>query len=206
MIQIADNLKALRKQKGLTQEELAGFIGVSFQAISKWERDEGYPDITTLPALANFFGLTIDELLGINTLKDNPCDRVFNRVHEYIANEDYAEAVKLLRETVKGFPNDDGLWSELALALALSYEAHSRLEDATEAVMLAERVLTYSQSEKIKGTTRAGLCLLLNLMGSHEKAFELSKTLPHDREGRESIQAALKGDNNLTLRTIVLGE
>lgn len=58
------NLKKLRKDKNLTQEELAGFLGISFQSISKWERNEGYPDITMLPILANYFDVTVDELIG----------------------------------------------------------------------------------------------------------------------------------------------
>ena len=63
-INIADNLKRLRKQRELTQEDLANFIGVSFQAVSKWECGDGYPDITILPALANFFDVTLDEYAG----------------------------------------------------------------------------------------------------------------------------------------------
>ena len=52
---IAKNLRRLRLDKGLTQEELAERVGVTGQAVSKWERDECYPDITLLPGLANCF-------------------------------------------------------------------------------------------------------------------------------------------------------
>jgi transcriptional regulator with XRE-family HTH domain len=69
-LNLAENLKKLRKGRGITQEELANFIGVSFQAISKWERDEGYPDITLLPSIANFFNVTLDELLGMNEIQN----------------------------------------------------------------------------------------------------------------------------------------
>jgi len=68
-LNIAGNLKRLRKQRNLTQEELSNFIGVSFQAISKWECGDGYPDITNLPVLAKFFNVTVDELIGTNEIE-----------------------------------------------------------------------------------------------------------------------------------------
>lgn len=57
-------LQELRKQKGLTQEELAQSLYVSRTAVSKWESGRGYPNIDSLRAIANFFGITIDELLS----------------------------------------------------------------------------------------------------------------------------------------------
>jgi len=63
-VNIADNLKRLRKERKLTQEDLAKFIGVSFQVISKWECGDSYPDVTMLPVLAKFFNITVDELIG----------------------------------------------------------------------------------------------------------------------------------------------
>ncbi len=65
-IYFGENLKNLRTQKGLTQEKLANFLGVSYQTISKWEHNDTYPDITTLPVISKFFNLSIDELLGVN--------------------------------------------------------------------------------------------------------------------------------------------
>ena len=56
-------LAELRKQKGVTQEEMANTIGTSAQAISKWERGKNYPDIELLPIIADFFSTTIDNLL-----------------------------------------------------------------------------------------------------------------------------------------------
>lgn len=63
-----EKLQELRKQKGLTQEELAEALFVSRTAISKWESGRGYPNIDSLKAIAKFFGLTIDELLSSNEL------------------------------------------------------------------------------------------------------------------------------------------
>ena len=59
-----EKLQELRKQKGLTQEELAEVLFVSRTAVSKWESGRGYPNIDSLKAIAKFFGVTIDELLS----------------------------------------------------------------------------------------------------------------------------------------------
>ena len=61
---IGKRIGLLRRQKGLTQEELANHMGVSPQAVSKWENDQTCPDISALPKLAQLFGVTVDELLS----------------------------------------------------------------------------------------------------------------------------------------------
>lgn len=63
-INIARTIINKRKEKGLTQDELASYIGVSKAAVSKWEIGQSYPDITFLPQLATFFNISIDELMG----------------------------------------------------------------------------------------------------------------------------------------------
>ena len=60
---IGKRIAFLRKEKGLTQEELAQHMGISPQAVSKWENDQTCPDISALPKLASLFGVTVDELL-----------------------------------------------------------------------------------------------------------------------------------------------
>ncbi|MBO5870183.1 MAG: helix-turn-helix transcriptional regulator [Clostridia bacterium] len=63
-----EKLQELRKQKGITQEELANFLFVSRTAISKWESGKGYPNIDSIKALAKFFSVTVDELLSSDEL------------------------------------------------------------------------------------------------------------------------------------------
>lgn len=63
-----EKIQELRKQKGLTQEELAEILFVSRTAISKWESGRGYPNIDSLKAIAEFFNITIDELLSSKQL------------------------------------------------------------------------------------------------------------------------------------------
>ena len=63
-LMIADKIKKYRKEQNMTQDALAQALGVSPQSVSKWECGDGYPDITLLPSIANFFEVTVDELIG----------------------------------------------------------------------------------------------------------------------------------------------
>ena len=65
-ILIGDNIRRLRRQGSITQEQLAEMLGVTCAAVSKWERGETYPDITLLFPLAHFFQVTVDELMGFD--------------------------------------------------------------------------------------------------------------------------------------------
>lgn len=64
-IEIGKKIKALRTERLVTQEQLAVFLGVTPQAISRWESEYAYPDIELLPSIADFFSVTTDELLGV---------------------------------------------------------------------------------------------------------------------------------------------
>lgn len=68
MLKTGQIIKNLRKKQDITQEKLAAYLNISYQAISKWENGTALPDITLIPQIANFFGVTSDELLG---MKDN---------------------------------------------------------------------------------------------------------------------------------------
>ena len=61
---IGPNIKRLRQNKGVTQEQLGDVLGISSQAVSKWENESALPDILILPKLAEYFGISIDELMG----------------------------------------------------------------------------------------------------------------------------------------------
>lgn len=63
-INIAKILIAKRREKGITQDELATYIGVTKASVSKWETSQSYPNITFLPQLAIYFNIIIDELIG----------------------------------------------------------------------------------------------------------------------------------------------
>ncbi|MEG0086344.1 MAG: helix-turn-helix transcriptional regulator, partial [Niameybacter sp.] len=65
-ITLGEKIKALRKQKNISQETLANYLGLSFQAVSKWENALAMPDVTLIPAIASFFGVSIDDLFDFN--------------------------------------------------------------------------------------------------------------------------------------------
>ena len=66
------HIRSLRKQNNLTQAQLADQLGVTDKAVSKWERDLSYPDLTLFPGLANILGVTVDDLLNESTGEDRP--------------------------------------------------------------------------------------------------------------------------------------
>lgn len=83
-IYIGENIKRLRHEKNITQEALSDILSISPQSVSKWEREESFPDITMLPAIANYFGVTIDALLGNDKILTE------ERIQKYIS--DYKKA------------------------------------------------------------------------------------------------------------------
>ena len=71
-MKIGTKIKVLRKRDGVTQEKLADALGVTPQAVSKWESENGYPDLEYLTPIANFFNITLDELFGHDLAEKQP--------------------------------------------------------------------------------------------------------------------------------------
>ena len=177
---IAKNLRRLRLDMGLTQEELAARIGVTGQAVSKWERDECYPDITLLPGLANCFGVTVDELLGIAEIKGKMwC--VYAQANILQKEGKYHEAVAVYDEALNTFPADLGLAASRVEALAMAGEG------IEEAIQASERLLADDVSEKRRASVVAILCFLYQSVGMAEKAELLARSRLHARESRELL-------------------
>ena len=179
---IANNLRKLRLEKGLTQEELATRLNVTGQAVGKWERDECYPDITLLPGLANLFGVSVDKLIGLDEVnRQNKVIEIQDRKNELAAQGKYAELVEYLEEESKNHPNE--LLDELGIALALAGDKSER------PLRLLEQALEESgtKSYKHRGTIYAELCFLYERYGMTEKAEELAYSLPHVWENREFL-------------------
>ena len=95
MIFLPRNLKKYRILKNLTQEDVAGYLGITAQSVSKWERGETYPDITFLPALANIFETSVDLLIGMDTIRAEETRlNIHKKAIEYQRNGEYDLAEK----------------------------------------------------------------------------------------------------------------
>ncbi len=103
-IYLGENIKRFRREKELTQETLAEFLGVTFQSVSNWERGESFPDITMLPEIAGFFKVSVDELLGVNRSQDE--EYIATKIQEYDNLTDHKLMQAIAAELIKKYPND----------------------------------------------------------------------------------------------------
>ena len=103
-LKLAQNLRKLRLEKGLTQEQLSEKMGVSCQAVSRWETGTTYPDIEMLPALADLFDVSLEKLMGVTkTEREEASQEYYDRLNRTLGHE---ERLKLLYEIHHEFPND----------------------------------------------------------------------------------------------------
>mgnify|MGYP003412265837 FL=1 len=186
MLYLPENLKKYRILKNLTQEDVAEYLGITPQSVSKWERGESYPDITFLPALANIFETSVDLLIGMDTIRaEETRYNIHKKAVEYQRSGDYDLAEKTYRDALLIYPNKPGMILGLASTLALK-------GNTDEAIELMERGLPLSINEKQKATVRATLCFLYLKAGREDKANRLASELPHTRESREVIQPLIQ--------------
>lgn len=201
MIYIAENLKRLRIQHKLTQEELAESLGVSGQAVSRWETGTVCPDIELLPGIANLFSVSLDELCGMEKLRSpETLKGFFDDECKKRAEGELDGAISTLRAGLRLFPDDPGLMSELALTLTLLAKEQSDPGKAIdEAIRISERLLENNCPRKLGATTAANLVYLYISAGRYEKARELASSLPHLRECRELVRPVLDADPKTAL-------
>jgi len=171
-ITICENLKQYRKDKGNTQEELAEHLGISIQAVSKWERSEGFPDITLLPKIAMYYNISVDDLLGVSKI------RIEQKVAEYHAKSDvyqrqgdFESNFALWAEAIKEFPNDYSVMTYYMLWLTD--------ENADEKIKLAERIIKESDNPHHRHLAVSNMCHLYSRLGNEEKAVEYAKKAPN---------------------------
>ena len=104
---IGDNIKRLRRQKGITQETLAERMHVSTAAVSNWERNEAIPDISMVLPLASYFGVSTDELLGLDAAKtEERIQAIMDERNRLCALGKAREAFDLIAAAYEEFPDD----------------------------------------------------------------------------------------------------
>lgn len=131
-VYIGENIKRLRREHNLTQESLAEFLGVTFQSISKWERGEAYPDITLLPAIADFFKVSVDELLGVDKAQDEQEIKRLLKEHDNLTDEKLIfKAITNLKEK---YPADFRVQLRW-MSYLIFYDGYDKLEENTHEIM-----------------------------------------------------------------------
>lgn len=106
-LQISENIRRLRQEKGMTQIQLAELLNLSTAAVSKWETGLAYPDITMLIPLAQVFDVSVDELMGYNAVRiEAEIESVISEYFQFGRDEKWQEASQLIAKARKDYPND----------------------------------------------------------------------------------------------------
>ncbi|WJE55517.1 helix-turn-helix transcriptional regulator (plasmid) [Bacillus cereus] len=149
-INIAKTLIVKRREKGITQDELATYIGVTKASVSKWETSQSYPDITFLPQLAIYFNISIDELIGYAPqMTQDDIKKLYHRLAFNFAEKPFDEVMAECRTIIKKYYSCFPLLLQMAVLYAnhhmLVADSEKRIETLEEAVNLCVRVKTESE-------------------------------------------------------------
>lgn len=173
-INLSKVLKDLRTKTDCTQEQLATHLGISPQAVGKWERGEGLPDISLLPAIALYFDITVDELLDVGK------ERIAQKIEYYDTEsmkfksagrveDDY----ELWERAYKEFPNDESVICSRMWALDMMLDKTSDKEKkkliSENLIEMAERLLNSSDGH-LKENAIQLLTYHYNRLGDKETA------------------------------------
>ena len=139
-------IKELRRRDGRTQENLAEALGITAQAISRWESGTTYPDMEMIPAIANYFHISIDELFGYHDEREEKIKTILENATKTLTKQgftmypgslsnDVEECIGMLRSASEEFPNEPKILLKLAQALHMwgwnKYQAKGYLSDSS---------------------------------------------------------------------------
>lgn len=206
MVRIGEKIKSLRKQRNISQEVLAGYLGVSFQAVSKWENGNTMPDVAMIPAIASFFGVSTDELFSFNILETQRLvDAICAEAYKY-RYSNAAESERILREGLQRFPGNDIILNNLLYTL--DYRTRSE-EVITLCITLIES--TKDDSVKYDACRILASCYRENgqddlvkptLEMIPEIYFSKLELMASLLEGEDSYEAAQK-QKNISARVLI---
>lgn len=143
MMKLGEKIKSLRKQKNISQEVFANGLGVSFQAVSKWENGITMPDVTMIPAIASFFGVSTDELFDFNLFEmEKQVDAICYEAYTYRVT-DAEKSEKILREGLQRFPGNDVILNNLLYTM--DYKTR-----ADEVISLCKALIESTKDDSVR--------------------------------------------------------
>lgn len=180
---IGRKIKELRKVRSMTQEQLAEYLNISPQAISKWENETAYPDIMLIPRIAAFFEVSTDHLFGINDNVDNERTRAITAEYNKLCKEGDNEArVILMREALAEYPHNYDFMNKLARSL---YRVSTDTATMDEVISLCKTIILNSRDEDIRCSATLTAARAYHEKGMYDKALEYANRLPSGVSSRE---------------------
>lgn len=177
-INIGENIRSLRKGKGLTQEQLAEVLGVTAGAVYKWEVGLSMPEIRMLVEIAKFFEMSVDALLGYEQQHDNIRD-IVTRIRKYTTNKDFTEAEKELEKALRRYPNYFDVVYSGAVMYQLKFTEDRTLQTIERSTKLFQRAIPLLYQNSDAGISEVGINnqIANNFMvlGDTAKALEMLK-------------------------------
>ena len=165
-IYFSENIKRLRKERDLTQEALADFLGVSFQAVSKWERGESYPDIELLPTIADFFSVSTDDLLGADKSIKEEKIKSYIELYDNMHLEDMTTVFNKYKNAIKEFPNEYAILIRYMELLQSQRKQQDAERDSKEIRTIYEKIQKYCTDDEIR--IRSKRLMIDNLIWQYE--------------------------------------
>jgi transcriptional regulator with XRE-family HTH domain len=195
-MQLGRRIKELRKKRNITQQDLAEMLGVSYQAISRWENNITSPDITALPVLANIFNVTVDYLLDVNINENTQIiENIYKQSWELCVNQKHKEAQELLEEKTKLFPNNYFLKNELLnIYYVLMYDNDKEIYQ-DKIIDLANEIINNCLISDYKFSAIKALILIYGSKKEFTKGKELLELLPDISYSKDHLKEyTLTGD------------
>lgn len=185
---LGENIRSLRIAKGITQEQFGYELGVSAQAVSRWENGATYPDITMLPEIADFFDVTLDEMMGRGReLDTNEREDFFKRMSEMRRRGEIADVLEAYDKILQKHPNDAYLLHGKANVLYYSqFKKSQDMSVAKEIISICNKINCSNNIGMQCGAT-ALLVRVYARIGEVEEARKLANALPSFEVGRELL-------------------
>lgn len=195
IIRIGAIIKKLRTENNITQDALATAIGVTPQAISRWEAEGGYPDIELLPAIADFFSVSTDELLGYRASeREQRLLEIKEEMNRLSEGGTVAERIHFARVALSRYPSDWEIRENLAVCLYVLWCETKEETLLPEAENLALSVAEGCRDEEIRHNAINTLINIYADTKRTEKALEMVHLLTPMKYCRESAKASGIGD------------